>query len=521
MMPDGKGIEGLDAVRYRAMRLLLPVTPLGVEIEGLARWVEDGFAADGREPLRIVIEDGRARAEGDRDGEPFDRWRRVWRMLEGLGVTALELDARLESNQIADILTLLVSQRRCLGPRRPRSSCDTVERLKSEGGIAFSCTVTRLVGPRLEISYSYCMTRFSALVRWFKSRQTHLRDHRTLFRAAPRYAVVAGLAPMVVFLLYAAHGSWSLLLATSLLGSALLAASTYLVFMAVGSVEYDNEEQAHKLRQAYDRLKVYADRIRDDMERARTVQQRLLPDLAKMPRTDVLDWAARFEPQDDVGGDYFDAVEMADGRVAVIFADASGHGLGAALVTAILKSTFESWLERDAGVAELATMLNRRLVELTPERSFAAVVLAVVDPDARTLRYCNCGHSPWPYLIRAREGEPRVLDVGHAMILGVMPDIEFCPAEVGLEPADTVFFATDGITEAESRQGEEYGVERLEAILREHARAPLDDLVEALGEDVARFTSGREQADDRAVLAFQVRRELATGRPASAPAGGR
>jgi sigma-B regulation protein RsbU (phosphoserine phosphatase) len=280
--------------------------------------------------------------------------------------------------------------------------------------------------------------------------------------------------------------------------------------MAVGSVEYDNEEQAHKLRQAYDRLKVYADRIRDDMERARTIQQRLLPDLAKMPRTDVLDWAARFEPQDDVGGDYFDAVEMADGRVAVILADASGHGLGAALVTAILKSTFESWLEREAGVAELATMLNRRLVELTPDRSFAAAVVAVFDPESGTLRYCNCGHSPWPYLIRAREGEPRVLDVGHAMILGVMPDIEFRPAEVSLEPGDIVFLATDGITEAESRQGEEYGAGRLEAFLSAHADASVDDLVEALSGEVATYCAGQEQSDDRAVLAFQVRRVVAS-----------
>jgi serine phosphatase RsbU (regulator of sigma subunit) len=509
-MPDGRGLEGLDAVRYRAVRLLLPVTPLGAEIEGFARWVEGGFATDGSESLRIMINDGQARAEGSRDGGPFDRWRRVWRMLEGLGVTALELDARLESNQIADILTLLLSQRRYLGSGRPRQSIDATERLTSAEGLAFSCTVARLDGYRLEISYSYCMTRFSALVRWFKNRQTHLRDHRTLFRAAPRYAAMAGLAPLVVFLLYAAHGSWSLLLATSLLGSALLAASTYLVFMTVGSVEYDNEEQAHRLRQAYDRLKIYADRIRDDMDRARQVQRRLMPNLANMPRADVLAWAARFEPQDDVGGDYFDAVEMRDGRVAVIFADVSGHGLGAALITAILKSTFESWLDHDIDVTELVRMLNRRLVELTPDRSFAAVAVGIIDPERGSLCYCNCGHSPRPYLIGAGDDQARPLDVGHTMILGVMPDIEIRPADVGLEAGDIVFFATDGITEAESRGGEEFGVERLEAFLREHARAPLDDLVEALCEKVATFSAGRLQSDDRAILAVQVRRVVAS-----------
>jgi sigma-B regulation protein RsbU (phosphoserine phosphatase) len=236
-----------------------------------------------------------------------------------------------------------------------------------------------------------------------------------------------------------------------------------------------------------------------------------MPDLAKMPRTDVLAWAARFEPHDDVDGDYFDAVEMADGRVAVIFADVSGHGLGAALVTAILKSTFESWLERGAGVTELVSMLNHRVIELTPDQSFAAVAVAVVNPDAWTLRYCNCGHSPLPYVIRAADGRPRALDVGHAMILGVMPDLEVRPAEVGLEPGDIVFFATDGITEAEDGKGEEYGVERLESLLLRHARAPLDGLVEALGEDVATFSSGRRQSDDQAILAAQVRRPPSSG----------
>jgi serine phosphatase RsbU (regulator of sigma subunit) len=288
-----------------------------------------------------------------------------------------------------------------------------------------------------------------------------------------------------------------------------MAASTYLVFMTVGSVEYDNEEQAHSLRRAYDQLRVYAGRIRDDMERARVVQQRLLPDLGRMPRTDLLTWAASFEPQDDVGGDYFDAAEMRDGRVAVIFADVSGHGLGAALVTAILKSTFESWLDRDADVSELARMLNRRLVELTPDGSFAAVAIGILDPERRTLIYCNCGHSPRPYLISAAEGTARPLQEAQLVILGVLPEIEPRPAIVELRPGDIVFFATDGITEAENPHGEEYGDDRLERFLHTYAQTSLGELVAGLGEDVARFSAGREQSDDRAVLAIQMRRRVA------------
>jgi sigma-B regulation protein RsbU (phosphoserine phosphatase) len=275
--------------------------------------------------------------------------------------------------------------------------------------------------------------------------------------------------------------------------------------MTVGSVEYDNEEQAHTLKQAYGQLKLYADRISSDMDRARVVQQRLLPDLGTMPLPDRLEWAASFVPQEEVGGDYFDASLTKDGRLAVIFADVSGHGLGAALVTAIMKTIFEAWLERRGELVDLVRLLNQRLFSLTPDQSFAAVAVGIFDPELHSFTYCNCGHNPHPYLISANPGAPSPLNAAQTLILGAFPEVDPWPATIDLQRGDTLIFATDGVSEALDDHGEEFGRERLEQYLADHREMSLLKLVNGLVDTVESFSRGCEQSDDRTVLALRVR----------------
>jgi len=495
---------GRDAVRARLAGMPLRFSPLGAEINAFARWFEDGTSSDRLGAVRIRLDDDGPTIHGDAGRIPIGRWNRLWRLLIGLGIRELELDPRLESNQVSDILVLLHAERKALQGRNPQRENRPATLLRSVDGLAHACTVTRLDSGRLTVSYSYCMTRFSRLVKWFKERQTHLRDHRSLFRAAPRYAVLVGLGPMAVFLLYTLHDSWLLLLITSLLGSVFMSGATYLFFMTVGSVEYDNEEQAHILKQAYGQLKLHADRIRSDMDRARVVQQRLLPDLGTMPLPDHLEWAASFVPQEEVGGDYFDASLTRKGRLAVIFADVSGHGLGAALVTAIMKTIFEAWLERGGELVDLVRLLNQRLFSLTPDQSFAAVAVGIFDPELHSFTYCNCGHSPHPYLIPAAGGDPTPLDAAQTIILGVVPEVDPQPATIHMQNGDTIIFATDGFTEATNDQDEEFGEKRLEQHLTDHRERALSELVDGLVDTIENFNGQPEQGDDRTALAFRV-----------------
>jgi sigma-B regulation protein RsbU (phosphoserine phosphatase) len=193
-------------------------------------------------------------------------------------------------------------------------------------------------------------------------------------------------------------------------------------------------------------------------------------------------------------------------RVAVLFTDVSGHGMSAALLTAIIKTAFETWKEDGAPLEAFAATLNRLLCNVTPAESFAAVVLAAYDASSRELSYVNCGHNPAPLWLPATDGaEVRWLDDSTNMVLGVAPDVKFEPARQTLAPGDTVFFATDGVTESMDADDRLFGNQRLRQHLQQRRTDPLSRLVQGLVEQVDRFTGGAPQSDDRTILALRVR----------------
>jgi serine phosphatase RsbU (regulator of sigma subunit) len=500
----------LSPLYFVAAGLLLKANPLWKDIKTFSGWFENECrvvdTTGYQEPIRIEIScEGVARSpEGD-ELTPLQNWRRLWTFLSDFGVRHFELDSRLESNQVSDILTMIFACRREL--RRPgEATADSLaSRLRGSGGVTFACALTKIDGDTLSVAYSYCMTRFSKLVAWFKDRQRHLRDHRALFRAAPRYGVVFGVAPLGVFLLYYLDGTASLLLVASFLAAVGIFAITFLFFMTVGSLVYDNEEKAYRLEKANTQLRRYADWIRGDLDRARAVQQMLLPDFSDMPLADRLEWGASFVPEEEVGGDYFDAACLDSGRVAILFADVSGHGLSAALITAIIKATFQGWTESGGAIEDFVSQLNDRLFSLTPSQSFAAVAVGIFDLSTMEFSYCNCGHNPEPYLIRADGERPVPLDGARNLILGALEEIEPIAAQLQLRSGDTVFFATDGITEASNPYGEEFAVEGLEAFLAENRSLPVDEIVQRLINEVESHSQNVAENDDRAVLAFRVR----------------
>ena len=501
---------GVNSFRLAMAGLLIRANPLWNDIKTFSGWFENERrltdSDEYQDAIRIEIScEGFARMPDGDELTPLQNWRRLWTFLSNFGIRHLELDSRLESNQLSDILALLFACRRDLRQAEPRRDDSLASRLRGNGGVTFACALTRIHDDTLSVSYSYCMTRFSRLVAWFKKRQRHLQDHRALFRAAPRYGVVLGLAPLGVFLLYYINGSFWALLFASLLAAAGVFVTTYFFFMTVGSLVYDNEEKAFRLEKANAKLRLYADWIHGDLERARAVQQMLLPDLTNMPMADRLEWGARFVPEEEVGGDYFDAAYLDANRVAILFADVSGHGLSAALITAIIKTTFQSWTERGGTLEEFLCGLNQRLFNLTPMQSFAAVAAGIFDVSSMEFTYGNCGHNPEPYLIRAAGEQPLALNGAKNMILGALEEISPVTAPLQLHPGDTLFFATDGITEASNPYGEEFATKGLEDFLARNRALSVDEMVQRLIDDVEIHSQNAVENDDRAVLAFRVR----------------
>ena len=484
----------------RLRSFFVGLTRLGREIRRFAQWLEGHALADaydrGRETVMFNVSDDDSiayahLAEASEMPAPPEPYRLVGRLLKQLGAARLELSTRLESNQVSDILTrLAVHSREALSD-----------------GLQCACTKTAIVDGVLSIEYSYCATRFSRFVHWYKARRKQFSDHRALFQAAPRYTLLAAVLAATPPIVYALMESWVVLIVLTVLAVVAISVLMYGFFMTVGSVEYDNEEKAERLRRANVSLEAYASRTGADLQRARDIQRKLLPDPDRMPLPDRLDWGGSFVPATEVGGDYFDAAALDDNRVAIIFTDVSGHGMSAAFVTAIVKTAFQRWVDDGGGdIERFVADLSSSLYRMTPDDSFAASFIAVYDSAAGRLDYVNCGHSPEPWIVPADAGRAVVcLDDARAVLLGVLPELAAEVSHKSIDPGDKLVFATDGLPEATDLDGEQYGIDRLYKLIDACRRCPASEIVGRIIRGVAEFSAGTEQRDDQTVLAMEVK----------------
>lgn len=505
----------IDVIRNRLNTLRLSWTPLRKDIRLFGNWFEFDMAAVAQKlhQSTIAVELGPdAAVESLRIGRKkhphkLEAYQTLWRFLYSVGIRKIELDVRLERNQIEDVLILIHAHRRGIVRRLPgKVSRGVPASLLSEEGAHIACTSTFIRDETLTVFYSYCATRFSRTVRWFEKKNRQFHDHRALFHAAPKYALLIGAIAAGPSIAYAlSTGNWYLLLLSGFV-AAVLIGLIYLFFLTVGSVEYDNEEKAYRLAKAYDKLEAHSNRIQADIDRARLVQERLLPDLSDMPLAGRLDWAASFMPEEDVGGDYFDAHALDENRVAILFTDVSGHGMGAAFITAILKTTFQAWVDNESTLSDLIERLNHNSYRLTPDDSFAAVFVGIYDASKRELCYVNGGHQPEPWRIPGDMEEP-ISSLSHArtLVIGIKENIEIKASRLTLKPGDAVLFVSDGIVENTDLDGRQYGTGKFEAFLKTQRGIAVKELVGSIVNEMAAFSESAEPSDDRTVLAFQIK----------------
>lgn len=502
-------------LRYALSRQWRRMTAFGRQSRRLGRWLEDNLLPSLREAaaesIELSVEPSGAllpknRRAGDTPAGLTD-CPDLCVFLKDLGIQRLEVDTRLESNQVVDLFMLLAACRRALATRgagRPRA--EPARSLCRPEGLHFNCMQICLQDDALIVRYSYCATRLSMAVRWFERRHRHLGDHRALFRAAPRYGLLAAGLSLLVLLGVLLTGSMTFFVVATVVEAAIMFLAVYVFLRGMGSIEYDNEEQAYRLARAHATLERYAERIRRDLDLAREVQRKLLPEAERMPLPGRIAWASSFIPETQVGGDYFDAADLGDGRAALVFADVSGHGMAAALVTVIVKMAFQECVRTKASLAAFVRQVNRDLCSFTSDGSFVVLVAALVDPAAGRFRYVNCGHNPPPFFLPADgAGLVQGLPPTGAMVLGVKETID---VEEGVQPlaaGDKVLFVTDGVIEARDDDGRFYGGERLGALLDARHTRPVAELANALADDLEVFTRGAEQNDDRTILAFEVR----------------
>jgi serine phosphatase RsbU (regulator of sigma subunit)/pSer/pThr/pTyr-binding forkhead associated (FHA) protein len=236
--------------------------------------------------------------------------------------------------------------------------------------------------------------------------------------------------------------------------------------------------------------------LEEELALARQIQVALLP--RHLPEVDGYEIFGQNLPSRTVSGDFFEVVTRRDGEECVLLmADVSGKGVAASLLTASFEALAAGPIEVGYGPDEICDRVSRRLHERTPPAKYATAWIGVLTPTTGLIWYSNAGHPP-ALLVRL-SGEIEELE-SKSLPIGLMPTGVYQKEEATLEPGDMVVIYTDGFTEAENAEGEEYGTERLGAVCREGREQPLEELIVAIDEDLARFTAAAPPADDRTIV---------------------
>jgi sigma-B regulation protein RsbU (phosphoserine phosphatase) len=230
---------------------------------------------------------------------------------------------------------------------------------------------------------------------------------------------------------------------------------------------------------------------------AREVQQALFP--RHLPNENGLEFSAVCIPARGISGDYYDVMQFADGRMAFAIADISGKGISAAILMANVQALLRTLSETGIPPSEVCKRLNYHLHQVTDDSKFATFFYAEWNRDDRVLSYVNAGHYA-PVLLGSACG--RQLDEG-GLPLGLFSSSEFKTGQVTLQPGDLLALYSDGITEATSRSGEEFGDARLQAEIEKHSDEPLAEIQAAVLEAVHKF-AGDELEDDLTLLVVRA-----------------
>ena len=263
---------------------------------------------------------------------------------------------------------------------------------------------------------------------------------------------------------------------------------------AIEQIDY-----VHRMQKEHSQL----ESLKGDLAVAGEIQQAILPRLfPPFPEdADKIDIAASMTPAKDVGGDFYDFFRIDDDHIGILIADVSGKGIPAAIFMAVSRTLIRATGIRGGSPAECIAYSNRLLSDESVDCMFVTVFYGIFNLNTGDLTYCNAGHNP-PYML-TDSGAVKMLPMSQDPMVGAIGGIEFHEGKLHLDNGDTLVMFTDGVTEAMNINNEEYGEQRLEALLPTVASKNCQEIVSAVKNDVAAFVDNAEQSDDITVLVMK------------------
>lgn len=257
------------------------------------------------------------------------------------------------------------------------------------------------------------------------------------------------------------------------------------------------------LERTYSALREANQRLQRDIDRARLIQEGLLPHgIPQIPGLEM-DW--RYLPAEKVSGDYFDCFPLdpdrPEGSQCLVIADVSGHGISASMVMVMFKVLLKREIRPGRPLTEVLRRLNKTLLEQVGGLHFVTVFLATIDPVLSSMEWCSAGHCPQLLLKADGSVEELMADgVFVGMFDDFLPESRLAPLASG----DTLLLYTDGITEAEDPEGDLFGMERVKGQLVASRKAPPKVVLDGLLESMSRFEGGRSRQDDLTLVAVRT-----------------
>jgi serine phosphatase RsbU (regulator of sigma subunit) len=246
------------------------------------------------------------------------------------------------------------------------------------------------------------------------------------------------------------------------------------------------------------------ERIEQELRVARLIQQTLLP--KHVPDLPGYQLAAYYQPAREVGGDFYDFMELDDGHLGLVVGDVTDKGVPAALVMATTRTMLRASAQRLDSPGEVLKRVNDVIVPDIPPNMFITCLYAILDPETGLLRYANAGHD-LPYRRRSSNGGAEELRAT-GMPLGLLPGMSYEEKEIVLERGDSVLFYSDGLVEAHDPQRDMFGFPRLQGLVGAH-RSDGPAMVNFLLSELTRFTGEEWEQEDDITLVTLDRSETA------------
>jgi sigma-B regulation protein RsbU (phosphoserine phosphatase) len=249
----------------------------------------------------------------------------------------------------------------------------------------------------------------------------------------------------------------------------------------------------------YQRVAQQEQRLEHDLEMAREVQLRLLPQ--SRPQHRHAEFAARFMAARTIGGDMYDFLHYDNHRTGIALGDASGKAAPAALYAALVSGIMRAAAPRALHPEEMLRLLNDSLQERRVDAQYVTMVYAVWNDEDQTLEISNAG-AVQPLI--CRNGEVETIHA-EGFPLGLFPDVSYEQFTLSTRPGDSVIFFSDGLADAQNPAGEMFGTEQLTELVQQHASLSAGELADFIMAAISEFQNGAEHFDDETLIVLRVR----------------